>query len=395
MKDNEITRYAESLQDYMVEMRRKFHEHPELSGEEHETRKILIEEIEKMGLKYRLLPGTGIIAFIEGAQPGKNRLLRADIDGLPVQEEEVNLSGHEKVCVSKEPGRCHACGHDVHMTVQLGTMKLLTHFKDRLKGTVYCCFEEGEETNCGIATMMEALQDYQIDECYGMHVYNLLEAGKVDIQAGPRMAGMLRFGVKFKGRAGHGSRPDQSLNPIPPAVHALSMVDSAMVNKITAGETVTVGFSKFVAGSQYNVIPEEAVLEGSGRYFNREEGEKVFGFITKIMEDTADSFGCRVEFLDTHKIALLPVVNDAAVSEKVLKGVAETCGEDCIGDAPLWFGSETYSRYMEKCPGVLALLGIKNDKLGSGAAHHNGKFDVDESVMPLGVCAAASFVFAD
>ena len=395
MKDNEITRYAESLQDYMVEMRRKFHEHPELSGEEHETRKILIEEIEKMGLKYRLLPGTGIIAFIEGAQPGKNKLLRADIDGLPVQEEEVNLSGHEKVCVSKEPGRCHACGHDVHMTVQLGTMKLLTHFKDRLKGTVYCCFEEGEETNCGIATMMEALQDYQIDECYGMHVYNLLEAGKVDIQAGPRMAGMLRFGVKFKGRAGHGSRPDQSLNPIPPAVHALSMVDSAMVNKITAGETVTIGFSKFVAGSQYNVIPEEAVLEGSGRYFNREEGEKVFGFITKIMEDTADSFGCGAAFLDTHKIALLPVVNDAAVSEKVLKGVAETCGEDCIGDAPLWFGSETYSRYMEKCPGVLALLGIKNDKLGSGAAHHNGKFDVDESVMPLGVCAAASFVFAD
>ena len=137
MKDNEITRYAESLQDYMVEMRRKFHEHPELSGEEHETRKILIEEIEKMGLKYRLLPGTGIIAFIEGAQPGKNKLLRADIDGLPVQEEEVNLSGHEKVCVSKEPGRCHACGHDVHMTVQLGTMKLLTHFKDTLKGTVY------------------------------------------------------------------------------------------------------------------------------------------------------------------------------------------------------------------------------------------------------------------
>ena len=395
MKDNEITRYAESLQDYMVEMRRKFHEHPELSGEEHETRKILIEEIEKMGLKYRLLPGTGIIAFIEGAQPGKNKLLRADIDGLPVQEEEVNLSGHEKVCVSKEPGRCHACGHDVHMTVQLGTMKLLTHFKDRLKGTVYCCFEEGEETNCGIATMMEALQDYQIDECYGMHVYNLLEAGKVDIQAGPRMAGMLRFGVKFKGRAGHGSRPDQSLNPIPPAVHALSMVDSAMVNKITAGETVTIGFSKFVAGSQYNVIPEEAVLEGSGRYFNREEGEKVFGFITKIMEDTADSFGCGVEFLDTHKIALLTVVNDAAVSEKGLKGVAETCGEDCIGDAPQWFGSETYSRYMEKCPGVLALLGIKNDKLGSGAAHHNGKFDVDESVMPLGVCAAASFVFAD
>ncbi len=395
MKDNEITSYAQSLQPYMVEMRRRFHAHPELSGEEHETRKILIEEIEKLGLKYRLLPGTGIIAFIEGAKPGKNRLLRADIDALPVQEESTNLSGHEKVCLSEEPGRCHACGHDVHMTVQLGTMKLLKHFEDRLQGTVYCCFEEGEETNCGIETMMKALEDYHIDECYGMHVLNTLEAGKVDIQAGPRMAGMLRFGIRFKGRAGHGSRPDQALNPITPAVHALSMVDSAMVNKITAGETVTMGFSRFAAGSQYNVIPEEAELEGSGRYFNVEEGKKAFDFITKIMKDSADSFGCGVEFMDTHKIALLPVVNDAEVSERVLKAVADICGEDCIGQADRWFASETYGRYIEKHPGVLAFLGIRNEELGSGAAHHNGKFDVDESVMPLGVCAAAAFALFD
>ena len=161
---------------------------------------VVLEEIEKMGVPYEKLPGTGLIAIIEGGKPGKNKILRADIDALPLQEETENLK-QPKVCVSEIPGRCHACGHDAHMAMLLGTMRILVQNKEELPGTVYCCFEEGEETNCGIDTMIEALEKYPIDECFAFHVYNELDAGKVNIVPGPRMAGTVGIGFHLKGRA--------------------------------------------------------------------------------------------------------------------------------------------------------------------------------------------------
>lgn len=158
MKLSEIRQLAVGCQDYMVEMRREFHRHPELSGEEFKTREVLVREIEGMGVPYKLLPGTGIIAIIQGGKPGKHRVIRADIDGLPVMEEACNLK-QPKACVSEVEGKCHACGHDAHMAVLLGTMKVLLEMKEEIEGTVYCCFEEGEETNCGIKTMLEIEQE--------------------------------------------------------------------------------------------------------------------------------------------------------------------------------------------------------------------------------------------
>ena len=163
MESSKIKELAQDQQDYVVAMRREFHRSPELSGKEFHTRERLIEEIEKMGVPYEKLPGTGLIAIIEGGKPGKNKILRADIDALPLQEETENLK-QPKVCVSEIPGRCHACGHDAHMAMLLGTMRILVQNKEELPGTVYCCFEEGEETNCGIDTMIEALEKYPIDE---------------------------------------------------------------------------------------------------------------------------------------------------------------------------------------------------------------------------------------
>lgn len=142
----DIKALASELEGYVIHMRRDFHEHPELSGKEHRTREVLIREIEAMNLQYRLLDGTGIIAFIEGEKPGKHRVIRADIDALPVKEDTMNLC-REKECISKTDGICHACGNDAHMAVLLGTMKLLTEIRGSLAGKIYCCFEEGEETN--------------------------------------------------------------------------------------------------------------------------------------------------------------------------------------------------------------------------------------------------------
>ena len=240
MELSKVKELAGAYQDYMVKMRREFHRHPELSGEEYHTREILVREIEGMGLPYKLLKGTGIIAVIEGGKPGKHRVIRADMDGLPVKEEACNLK-QPKACVSKIEGACNACGHDAHMAVLLGTMKVLAQIRDEIEGTVYCCFEEGEETNCGIETMLEMLAEYPIDECFALHVYSGLDAGKVNIVPGPRMAGTVGIGFHVKGKAGHGSRPDQAANPIVPAAHIVTQIDSAFLNQINAEETVTLG----------------------------------------------------------------------------------------------------------------------------------------------------------
>ena len=393
MDMTKIKKMIFEYQDYITEMRREFHKHPELSGEEFHTRDVLIREIESIGVQYRLLKGTGIIATIEGGKPGKNRLLRADIDALPVQEEKENLK-QEKACISDIEGKCHACGHDAHMAMLLGTMKVLKRIQEDIEGTVYCCFEEGEETNCGIATMMETLKEYKIDECFALHVYSGLDAGKVNVVPGPRMAGTVGIGFYVKGKTGHGSRPDQAANPIIPAAHIITQLDSAFLNQLDAEETVTLGVCMFRAGEAVNVIPEQAYIAGTARYFNKDEGEKALNIINKVAENTAVCHRCSIEFAQRNKIILLPVVNDDRISQSIQEKIREIWGDEVLGECERWYASETYSMYLERYPGALGFLGIRNEKFGSGAAHHNGKFDIDESALILGVCSEVAFVLS-
>ncbi len=392
MDQTRIKVMAMEVQDYMVRMRRAFHENPELSGEEYETRKLLISELEGMGVSYRVLKqGTGIIAFIEGKKPGKHRAIRADIDGLPVQEEEYNLK-QKKQCVSCKEGKSHACGHDAHMAVLLGTIKVLKQLEDELCGTVYCCFEEGEETNCGVDAMLAALDEYPIDSCFALHVYAALEAGKINVTPGPRMAGTVGIGLYVVGEAGHGSRPDQAANPVVPLAHILTQIDSCFVNQIDAEETVTISIPQIEGSETSNVIPERAYMAGTARYFKKEEGEKALKIVETVAVNTAANYRCSIEFAPRNKISLLPVVNDEVCTNHIQSRIAEICGEDVLADCDKWYASECYSQYLEKYPGVLGFLGIKNEKMGSGAAHHNGQFDIDESCLWLGVCAEVGFV---
>ena len=306
MNTEQIKNAVEKYHNYIVEMRREFHRYPEVSGKEQHTREILVRELEKMGVPYRLLPGTGLIGIMEGGKPGKHRVVRADIDALPITEAKENLK-QEKVCISEKPGVCHACGHDAHMAMLLGTMKVLVEMKEELEGTVYCCFEEAEEDITGVAAMMEALQDYPIDECFALHVYSGLEAGKIDISAGPRMAGTAGIGFYLNGRSGHSSRPDQAINPIIPAAHIITQLNSAFMNQIDAEKTVTLSICMMNGGTADNVIPERVYVGGTARFFDREEGEKAQQIINKITENTAACHNCTVDFQPRNHIMVYPV----------------------------------------------------------------------------------------
>ncbi|MCD8020295.1 MAG: amidohydrolase [Clostridiales bacterium] len=391
IESSDIKDIALQYQDYVVKMRREFHEYPEVSGREFHTREVLCRELNDMGVPYRLLDGTGIVAVIAGEKPGKTRLLRADIDALPVMEEMENLKKKRDV-ISGIPGVSHACGHDAHMAVLLGTMRVLLKVSDRIEGTVYCCFEEGEETNCGIETMMKALEEVTIDECFALHVLAGLDSGKINVVPGPRMAGCLGIGIYLHGRSGHGSRPDQAISPIIPMAHIITQYNSAFMNQLNVGETVTLGLGKVVSGEATNVIPDQAYLGGTARFFDPQEGRKALAIINRIAENTAESHNCTVTYESRHCISPDAVVNDANVATRVQKGITAVCGEEVLGDCERWYASETFSFYLKKCPGALGFLGIRNEEYGSGAPHHNGKFDIDESNLYLGVCAEAAFV---
>lgn len=394
MDEKTIKQLVMAQRDYVTSMRREFHEYPEISGKEVHTRSLLIRELTRMGVDYTLLEGTGLIAVIKGSCPGRQLLLRADIDALPVQEDRMNLK-QEKQCISHIPGVCHACGHDAHMAVLLGTMQALVHVRQELAGNVICCFEEGEETNCGIATMMKALENYHVDECFALHVYNGLEAGKVNIVPGPRMAGTIGIGIYLHGKSGHGSRPDQAVSTIIPAAHIVTALNSAFMNQLNVEETVTLGLGILSAGTATNVIPDQAYIGGTARFFDSQEGEKALQIINTITEHIATAFHCTVTYEDRHNISPKAVVNDPRVTARIRRGMVQFGGQDYLGDCGRWFASECYSAYLDRYPGALGLLGIRNDTLGSGAAHHNGKFDIDESALPLGVLAELSFIFGE
>lgn len=389
----DIKALAQKQKDYMIQMRRELHRHPELSNHEFETRKRIVRELERMGIEYELLEGTGILGRLEGGKPGKNKVLRADIDALPIQEAEEHLKG-PKETVSENAGVSHACGHDAHMAMLLGTIQALLEVQEEIEGTVYFCFEEAEENGSGIDTMMKALEPLDIDECFAMHVDPDIDVGQLNLEPGPRIAGAIGISLKLKGKAGHGSRPDQAINPIVPAAHIITNVDSALRNQLNPEKTVTLSFGHLAAGDTYNSIPGEAILEGSARFFDVDEGLRTLEIITDCARSIAAIHKCEVSFGPMHRLGVVPVINAKEVVERVSGPIQEAWGEGVLKTREKWFASETFSRYLSTYKGAMGFLGVGNPKKGFGGALHNANFDLDEDALPLGCSAELSFVLS-
>ena len=390
MLTNEIIRLqAEAQQDYVIESRRTIHRFAEVSGKEFKTSAFIEEEIKKAGLPYE---NTGWIAILDTGKPGSRIALRADIDALLVPEEPNNLAG-PRVVVSDDPHTSHACGHDAHTAMLLGAMRVLAEQRDNLTGVIYFCFEEGEEDGRGILAMLNQLSAHGVDVCWGIHVYAGLESGKICVSAGPRMAGAAGVGIKVIGRGGHGSRPDMSVNPVFCAASILTNTATAWVNQITAGRTVTLGVTSIQGGEAPNVIPDTADILGSLRFFNDEEGEKAVRIFKNVAEHTAAMNNCQVQFDDRFCVLCAPVINDEYYSNLISTALPEVLPENVtVSSCEPWYASESFSCYRRICPSVLAHLGINNPSYGSGAAHHNGFFDVDEGVLSTGVISTLKFV---
>jgi amidohydrolase len=387
-----IRRKVREISDYVVECRRTLHRYPEISGRELKTRAFIRGEIDKLGLPVEDAAHTAQIVTLDTGKPGKGVLLRADIDGLPITENPRNLKGPRHV-ISENPGYMHACGHDGHTAMLLGAMKILYSLKEELEGIIYFVFEEGEENGGSIQEIMARLDKYPIDTSWGIHLIPGIESGKINIEAGPRMAGFALIDATVRGRGGHGSRPDLAVNPVFAAASMFTNAAGAFVNQLDADKRVTFGLTSIMGGSTHNVIPDTAIIKGTLRFFDIREGQKALDLVKKVFTLTAEMHKCTVDFTHGH-IAEEVTVNDAEKTAFALETLGELFPPETFVPFPPMYGSETMNRYLKKYPGVFVFLGTKNEKAGTGADIHNEYFDVDESVLAAGVLATVKYALA-
>ncbi|MGK7898456.1 MAG: M20 family metallopeptidase [Xenococcus sp. (in: cyanobacteria)] len=369
------------LQSELVAWRRRIHQKPELGFQEKITADFIAEKLQEWSIPHQTgIAKTGIVALIEGAKPGKVQAIRADIDALPIQE------ANEVPYRSQHDGKMHACGHDGHTAIALGTAYYLAQHKADLRGTVKIIFQPAEEGPGGAKPMIEegVLKNPDVEQIIGLHLWNNLPLGTVGVRSGALMAASERFSLKISGRGGHGAMPDQTVDSIVVAsqiVNALQTIVSRNINPLDSA-VVTIG--EFRAGTNFNVIADSAFLCGTVRYFNPKLESLIPQRLETIVAGICESHGASYD-LDYQQ--LYPAtINDPKVAELV-RSVAKEVIETPVGIVPecQTMGGEDMSFFLQQVPGCYFFLGSANPEKGLAYPHHHPRFDFDETVLAMGV----------
>lgn len=371
---------ALKIKDEIVAWRRDFHMYPELKYEEERTSRIVEEHLQDWGYSIKRV-GTGVIADI--GEGGKTVALRADMDALPVQEE------NDVPYKSKIPGKMHACGHDAHTAMLLGAAKIIAEHRDELNGRVRLIFQPAEEGGNGALKMIEGGALEGVDAIFGFHVWMDLPSGLIGIREGPFLAGAGIFNGKIIGKGGHGASPHESIDPVPITAEAVLAFQTIVSRNLDPIENGVVSVTSIHGGTAFNVIPEEVEFKGTIRFFKREVGEMIQRRMNEILEGVTRAHGARYE-LSVEELTP-PTVNDKKMAEFARK-VAEKYGLK-YGEVPPTMGAEDFSFYLQKVPGAFLALGIRNEEKGIVYPHHHPKFDVDEDVLHLGTAMEVALAF--
>ena len=382
---NFATRAAE-LSDTIIADRHYLHQHAELSFQEHETTAYLVDQLTKLGIPVQSFEDyTGCIATIRGGQPGKTVMLRADIDALPIQEN----SGVE--FESLHPGVMHACGHDCHASMLLGAARLLWERREELKGNVKLLFQAAEEVFIGSRYYWDKGYLSDVDAAMGMHVWPTVASGKICVQDGPLMASCDNFKITVHGVSAHGSTPHQGRDAIVAASAIICNLQTIVsrVNSPLNSLVVSVGTIK--AGTQFNIITDTAVMEGTVRAHTPEARGMVEETMRRIVNTTAEAMGCTAEM--EYKYLEPPVRNDDIALNDIARGAArELYGSDVLCATPVATGSEDFSYLMDHIPASLfAFLGCYEEETGCVHPVHNEKFKINENILHMGAAQYAQF----
>ena len=386
-----ILQQAQSQHEVLTQIRRHLHQHPEIGFEEIETTALIRKELETLPVEIVPLSiPTGVLAILRGTKPGTGKViaLRADIDALPIEEQ----TGAPYASI--RPGVMHACGHDGHTAVLLGAARLLCGMRDRFSGTVKFLFQPAEERLTGAVSMIAAgvLENPAPELILGLHGGTETPIGKVGVWLGPFMASADQFSVTITGAGGHAAYPHRNKDPLLAAAHAVVALQSIVSREIDAIDKVVVSVCQFHAGTAFNIIPNEAVINGSVRCHDAKVRASMPERIERIVGGIAGGLNC------THKLDYLfgipAVANDPAVMESFIATSRETLGAENVVylDRPL-MGSEDFSFFLEKNPhGGIFRLGVGN---APGRVLHNPRFDFPDEALPVGVAALTAFALKE
>lgn len=374
---------AKKNHDYVIQMRREFHMNPEVSMQEYNTCRRIKEELEKMGVEYKGIAGTGVIATIKGTKPGKTVALRGDIDALAVVEETT----HDYV--SKVHGMMHACGHDTHGAMLLGAVKVLNEMKDEIEGTVKFFFQPGEEVGKGAAAMVAEGALEGVDGVMGIHISSDMPVGTINADPGPRMASADCFKVTITGKGGHGARPEQCIDAVVVGAATVMNLQSIVSRELSPFDPIVVTTGSIKSGTRFNVIAPTAVLEGTVRYYKPEYKQVIADAIERIAKSTAEAYRATAEM--EYSSLVKPTINDDACAELAQESAAKIVGKENVVHTPAGTGGEDFSEFSSIVPGVMTRLGAGNVEKGITYPHHHGKFDVDEDSFVYGVAFYAQY----
>jgi len=390
--DDRIRQETEAIRARLVENRREFSKHPELSNREVWTGKYIAQQLRQIGFEdvRTGVARTGVVALLKGGKPGRVVAWRADMDGLPVQDI------GDKPYKSQNPGVKHACGHDSHMAIALGVAEVLSKMKTDLPGSVKFIFQPAEEgapdgETGGAAVMLQegVLDNPKPEAIFGLHIWSQAASGKVHYTPGPAMASADSFKVAIKGKRVHAATPHLGVDPIVIAAQCVSAMQTIRSRRVDPFEPMVLTFGSIHGGNRNNIIPEEVVLEGTIRTLDEPTRESVFTMIRQTMQGCTSGSGAQYEFV--RGSTQYPVTyNDPELTRRNLAGLQRVMGAENVVLSRATMGAEDFAFYQKVIPGFFWFLGTANASKGITGAHHTAEFDIDEDVLPVGVRAAAA-----
>lgn len=370
----------------LVELRRTFHRHPELSMQEVQTAQRIETELDRLGIPHSRVGGTGVLGVIHGSRPGSHVIaLRADIDALPIQE-----TASVPYC-SQVDGVMHACGHDAHTACLLGAAKLLSEDRDNFGGEVRLIFQPGEEIGQGAEDFIEAGALDGVERVFGLHTAHEIPAGTVSLTPGINNAAVDQFRIVIQGKAAHVSTPQLGADAVYIGSLIVNAVQALVTRRSSPVEPVLVGIGTFHSGTTYNALADSAVLEGTTRTITKEMRQQLRRDITTLCRETAQLYGGSAEVQWNGICSAL--WNDAQVCREAVDALSDLMPEVTFRqNRPLSLAGDNFAELNQTIPGAYAYLGSGNPaKPDTLNPAHNGKFNLDEDTLAIGAALYAGY----
>lgn len=389
---------AKDIEPKLIEWRRDFHQHPELSNRETKTAAKVESHLRSLGIEVQTgVAKTGVVGILKGAKPGPVIALRADMDALPVTERNnLPFASKEKTVFNgQETGVMHACGHDAHVAILMGVAEILAKNKNDLKGTIKFIFQPaeegapaGEEGGAGLMVKEGVLENPKVDVIFGLHVRSITPLGKIEYKPNGFMAASDWFTVKVFGKQAHGAAPWKGVDPIVVSAQIINSLQTIVSRQMDlTREAVVVSVGRINAGIRENIIPENAEFAGTIRTLDRDMQKQVHEKIKLIATNIAEAAGARAEVTIESKTPV--TYNDAKVTEKVVASLQRAAGEKNVELIHADTGAEDFGYFLEKVPGFFFFVGACPPEIDytKAPSHHTPDFMIDEKSMLTGLKA--------